>query len=322
MLVYFVMKTRIYTSLTDLVGHTPLLHIQRYQEAHQLPATLLAKLEYLNPSGSVKDRLAKALIEDAEQRGLLQEGCTIIEPTSGNTGIGLAAICAAKGYRLILTMPETMTLERRKLLLAYGAELVLTEGSKGMRGAIARAEELCESIEGAVIPSQFSNPANARMHAATTAEEIWQDTAGAVDIIVAGVGTGGTISGVSHALKQKNPSIGIIAVEPADSPMLSEGRAGAHMIQGIGAGFVPDSLNTEAYDEVLTVSNDEAFATARDLARREGLLMGISSGAALHAATRVAQREQNAGKTIVVILPDSADRYYSTRLFEEITSLN
>ncbi len=318
MLILLAMKKRIYTSLTDLVGHTPLMHIQQYERAHQLSATLLAKLEYLNPSGSVKDRLAKALIEDAEQRGLLKEGSTVIEPTSGNTGIGLAAICAARGYRLILTMPETMTVERRKLLLAYGAELVLTEGAKGMRGAIARAEELRESIEGAVIPSQFSNPANARMHAATTAEEIWQDTAGEVDIIVAGVGTGGTISGVSLALKQKNPHIEIIAVEPADSPMLSEGRAGAHMIQGIGAGFIPDSLNTAAYDEVVTVSNDEAFAAARDLARREGLLMGISSGAALHAATLVAQREQNAGKTILVILPDSADRYYSTRLFEDI----
>ncbi len=302
-------------SISELIGGTPLLYLNSYTAKLKLQAKIAGKLEYLNPTGSVKDRLAKALIFDAEARGILKEGSTIIEPTSGNTGIGLAAIAASKGYRCILTMPETMTLERRNILKAYGAEVVLTEGSLGMKGAIARADELAASIEGSFIPGQFTSPVNGTMHETSTAPEVWKDTEGAVDIVIAGVGTGGTISGLSSTLRKLKPNIQVIAVEPADSPILSGGSPGPHRIQGIGAGFVPTTLDTSSYDEVIGVSNEDAFATGRALAQSEGVLCGVSSGAALHAATLVAQRPENAGKLIVVILPDSADRYYSTDLF-------
>lgn len=307
----------IYNSVTELIGGTPLLELKNYQRANDLRAKIFAKLEYFNPSGSVKDRTAKAMIEDAEAKGLLKKGSTIIEPTSGNTGIGLAAIAASKGYRIILTMPETMSVERRKLLKAYGAELVLTEGAKGMKGAIAKAEELAGEIENAYIPSQFSNPANPEMHRATTGPEIWKDTDGKVDILVAGVGTGGTVTGAGGYLKERNADIQIVAVEPASSPVLSKGIAGAHKIQGIGAGFVPDVLNTAIIDEIFAVENDDAFAAGRQIGLCEGVLVGISSGAALWAATLIAKREQNAGKNIVVIFPDTGERYLSTPLFQQ-----
>ncbi len=305
----------IYSSVAELVGKTPILELNNFSRNNSLSTPLYVKLEYLNPSGSVKDRLAKALIEDAEERGILTPDSVIIEPTSGNTGIGLASIAASKGYRCVLTMPETMSEERRNILKAYGAELILTEGAKGMRGAIAKAVELHESTPNSYLPGQFCNPINAIMHEKTTALEIWDDMDGDVDIIVAGVGTGGTISGIGKALKSLKAQVQVIAVEPVDSPMLSEGRSGVHRIQGIGAGFVPNSLNTEIYDEVITVSNDDAFRVARELGRAEGVLTGISSGAALHAATIIARRPENAMKKILVILPDSADRYYSTALF-------
>ena len=308
--------SRIYKSLTDLVGRTPLLELCRYGERLSLPATILAKLEYFNPAGSVKDRIAKAMVDDAEARGALKPGAVIIEPTSGNTGIGLAMVAAARGYRIILTMPETMSVERRSLLKAYGAELVLTEGAKGMKGAIAKAEELAASIPGAFIPGQFDNPANPAAHRATTGPEIWEDTDGRVDLFVAGVGTGGTLSGVGSYLKEQNPAIRVVAVEPADSPVLSKGTAGPHQIQGIGAGFVPGTLDTRVYDEVLTIKTEEAFEAARTLSGTEGLLVGISSGAALAAATALARREENRGKTVVVLLPDTGERYLSTSLFE------
>ena len=303
-------------SALELVGKTPILKLNGYaKKAGITEATLLAKLEYLNPAGSVKDRIALAMIEDAEEKGLLKEGATIIEPTSGNTGIGLASVAAAKGYRAILTLPDTMSVERRNLLKAYGAELVLTEGAKGMKGAIAKAEELTKEIEGAVILGQFVNPANPAVHKATTGPEIWEQTDGEVDIFVAGVGTGGTITGVGGYLKEKNPDVKIVAVEPATSPVLSKGTAGAHKLQGIGAGFVPDVLNTEIYDEVITIENEEAFEEGRLFAVSEGILVGISSGAALKAAAILAKRPENKGKTIVVLLPDSGDRYLSTPLF-------
>ena len=308
--------SQIKKSVTELVGNTPLLQIDRYAAAAGVTeATLLAKLEYLNPAGSVKDRVALAMIEDAEQKGILKPGATIIEPTSGNTGIGLAAVATAKGYRAILTLPDTMSVERRNLLAAYGAELVLTEGAKGMKGAIAKAEELKESIEGAVILGQFVNPANPAAHKATTGPEIWEQTDGKVDIFVAGVGTGGTITGVGEYLKEKNPNVKVVAVEPATSPVLSKGTPGAHKIQGIGAGFVPDTLNTKIYDEVITIENEDAFTEGRAFARSEAILVGISSGAALKAATILAKRPENKGKNIVVLLPDSGDRYLSTALF-------
>ncbi|MCD7812805.1 MAG: cysteine synthase A [Lachnospiraceae bacterium] len=309
--------SKVYDNITELIGGTPLLNLGRYAQKNDLKATLLAKLEYLNPAGSVKDRIAKSMIEDAEEKGLLREGSTIIEPTSGNTGIGLAAIAAAKGYRVILTMPETMSVERRNILKAYGAEVVLTDGQKGMKGAIAKAEQLAGEIEGSFIPGQFENPANPAEHRRSTGPEIWKDTDGQIDIFVAGVGTGGTITGTGEYLKAQNPAIQLIAVEPASSPVLSEGRAGAHKIQGIGAGFVPDTLNTEIYDEVFPVENPDAFAAAKALGKTEGILTGISSGAALHAATQIAKRSENEGKTIVVLLPDSGDRYYSTPLYTE-----
>lgn len=303
-------------SVTELVGKTPLLEVSKYSAyAKVTDATILAKLEYLNPAGSVKDRIALAMIEDAEKSGILKPGATIIEPTSGNTGIGLAAIATAKGYRAILTLPDTMSVERRNLLAAYGAELVLTEGAKGMKGAIAKAEELKESIEGAVILGQFVNPANPAAHKATTGPEIWEQTDGKVDIFVAGVGTGGTVTGVGEFLKEKNPNIQIVAVEPASSPVLSKGTPGAHKIQGIGAGFVPDTLNTKIYDEVITIENEDAFAEGKAFARTEAILVGISSGAALKAASILALRPENKGKNIVVLLPDSGDRYLSTPLF-------
>lgn len=303
-------------SSLDLIGKTPLLQISRYSESAGVKdVTILAKLEYLNPAGSVKDRVAKAMIEDAEEKGQLKPGATIIEPTSGNTGIGLAAVAAAKGYRAILTLPETMSVERRNLLKAYGAEIVLTDGAKGMKGAIAKAEELKSSIPGSVILGQFENPANPAVHKATTGPEIWEQTDGAVDIFVAGVGTGGTVSGVGEYLKSKNPNVKIVAVEPASSPVLSKGTAGPHKIQGIGAGFVPETLNTEIYDEVITIENDDAFAEGKKFAVSEGILVGISSGAALKAATILAERPENQGKTIVALLPDSGDRYLSTPLF-------
>ncbi len=303
-------------SALELIGGTPLLQLNGYsRKANVADVTLLAKLEYLNPAGSVKDRVALAMIEDAEQRGTLKPGATIIEPTSGNTGIGLAAVAAAKGYRAILTLPETMSVERRNLLKAYGAEIVLTEGAKGMKGAIAKAEELEKEIDGAVIPGQFNNPANPAVHKATTGPEIWEQSGGKVDIFVAGVGTGGTITGVGEYLKEKNPDVRIVSVEPATSPVLSKGEAGAHKIQGIGAGFVPEVLNTGIYDEVITIENEDAFAEGKKFAVAEGILVGISSGAALKAATILAQREENKGKTIVVLLPDSGDRYLSTPLF-------
>ncbi len=308
---------RIYKSLTDLIGKTPLLELSNYEKKHGLHATVVGKLEYFNPAGSVKDRIAKAMIEDAEAKGLLTPESVIIEPTSGNTGIGLASVAAARGYRIILTMPETMSVERRNLLKAYGAELVLTEGSKGMSGAIAKAEELAKEIPNAFIPGQFVNPANPEIHRRTTGPEIWEDTDGKVDIFVAGVGTGGTVTGAGEFLKSKNPNIKVIAVEPDASPVLSGGKPGPHMIQGIGAGFVPKILNTSIYDEVIRVPNQEALATGRELSRTEGLLVGISSGAALWAATQVAKRPENQNKMIVVILPDTGERYLSTALFAE-----
>ena len=309
--------SKIYKGTLGLIGNTPLVEVVNIEKELGLEATLLVKLEYLNPAGSVKDRIAKAMIEDAEEKGILKEGSVIIEPTSGNTGIGLASIAAAKGYRAILTMPETMSVERRNILKAYGAEIVLTEGTKGMKGAIAKAEELAKEIPNSFIPGQFVNPANPAAHRATTGPEIWNDTDGQVDIFVAGVGTGGTLTGVGEYLKSKNPDVKIVAMEPASSPVLSEGRSGAHKIQGIGAGFVPDVLNTKVYDEIITIENDDAFAGGKLLAKHEGVLVGISSGAALKAAIQLAQRPENKGKTIVALLPDSGDRYYSTPLFAE-----
>ena len=307
----------IYKGTLGLIGNTPLVEVTNIEKELGLEAKLLVKLEYFNPAGSVKDRVAKAMIEDAEEKGILKEGSVIIEPTSGNTGIGLASIAAAKGYRIILTMPETMSVERRNMLKAYGAELVLTEGAKGMKGAIAKAEELAKEIPNSFIPGQFVNPANPAAHRATTGPEIWNDTDGQVDIFVAGVGTGGTLTGVGEYLKSKNSNVKIVAMEPASSPVLSEGRSGAHKIQGIGAGFVPDVLNTKVYDEIITIENDDAFAGGKLLAKHEGVLVGISSGAALKAAIQLAQRPENKGKTIVALLPDSGDRYYSTPLFAE-----
>lgn len=309
--------SNIYSSITDLVGGTPLLKLGTYGKENNVSGEILAKLEYFNPAGSVKDRIAKAMIDEAEAKGELKAGSVIIEPTSGNTGIGLASIASARGYRVILTMPETMSVERRNLLKAYGAELVLTEGAKGMKGAIAKADELAAEIPNSFIPGQFVNPANPAAHKATTGPEIWADTDGKVDLFVSGVGTGGTISGVGEYLKSKNPNVKIFAVEPADSPVLSKGTPGPHKIQGIGAGFVPDTLNTAIYDEIITVSNDNAFATGKKIAKTEGLLVGISSGAALFAATELAARPENAGKTIVVILPDTGERYLSTPLFAD-----
>lgn len=304
-----------YKTMTELIGNTPLAEASNIERELNLQATVLVKLEYFNPTGSVKDRAAKAMIEDAEQKGLLKEGSVIIEPTSGNMGIGLASIAAAKGYRIILTMPETMSVERRNILKAYGAELVLTDGARGMKGAIARAEELAAEISDSFIPGQFTNPANPEAHRASTGPEIWKDTDGKIDILVAGVGTGGTITGVGEYLKEKNPKIRVTAVEPAGSPVLSEGTAGAHKIQGIGAGFVPEVLNTEIYDEVIQVKDEDAFEAAKLFARTEGILTGISSGAALYGALDAARRPENKGKVIVAILPDSGDRYYSTPLF-------
>lgn len=307
----------IHKGTLGLIGNTPLVEVVNVEKKEDLEATLLVKLEYLNPAGSVKDRVAKAMVEDAEAKGILKEGSVIIEPTSGNTGIGLASIAAVKGYRIILTMPETMSVERRNILRAYGAELVLTEGAKGMTGAIAKAEELAKEIPGSFIPGQFVNPANPAIHKATTGPEIWADTDGAVDIFVAGVGTGGTLTGVGAYLKEQKPEVEVVAVEPADSPVLSEGRGGSHKIQGIGAGFVPQVLDTKIYDEILKVESDDAFAAAKLLAKQEGVLVGISSGAALHAAILLAKRPENKGKTIVALLPDTGDRYYSTPLFAE-----
>lgn len=307
----------IYKGTLGLIGNTPLVEIVNVEKELGLEATVLVKLEYFNPAGSVKDRIAKAMIEDAEEKGILKEGSVIIEPTSGNTGIGLASIAAAKGYRIILTMPETMSVERRNILKAYGAELVLTEGAKGMKGAIAKAEELAKEIPDSFIPGQFVNPANPAIHRATTGPEIWKDTDGAVDIFVAGVGTGGTLTGVGEYLKSQKPDVKIVAVEPAGSPVLSEGKSGAHKIQGIGAGFVPDVLNTKVYDEIIKIENDDAFANGKLLAKHEGVLVGISSGAALSAAIQLAKRPENKGKTIVALLPDTGDRYYSTPLFAE-----
>ena len=308
---------RVYKGTLELIGNTPLVELIGIEKKLGLDATVLAKLEYFNPAGSVKDRIAKAMIEDAEQKGLLHDGSVIIEPTSGNTGIGLAAIAAAKGYRIILTMPETMSVERRNILKAYGAELVLTEGAKGMKGAIAKAEELAKELPNSFIPGQFVNPVNPAIHRATTGPEIWADTEGVVDIFSAGVGTGGTVTGTGEFLKSQNPNIKVVAVEPSGSPVLSEGRSGAHKIQGIGAGFVPDVLNTAVYDEVFPVDNEDAFAAAKLLAKTEGISVGISSGAALHAAIELAKKPENEGKTIVALLPDSGDRYYSTALFTE-----
>lgn len=308
---------KIYKGALGLIGNTPLVEIANIEKELSLQASVLVKLEYLNPAGSVKDRVAKAMIEDAEEKGLLKEGSVIIEPTSGNTGIGLAAIAAVKGYRVILTMPETMSVERRNILKAYGAEIVLTEGAKGMKGAIEKAEQLAGEIPGAFIPGQFVNPANSAAHRSSTGPEIWEDTEGKVDVFVAGVGTGGTLTGVGEYLKSKNPQIRIVAVEPSDSPVLSEGKGGPHKIQGIGAGFVPEVLNTEIYDEVIPLDSEDAFAAAKLLAKKEGVLVGISSGAALHAAFELARRPENKGKTIVALLPDSGDRYYSTPLFME-----
>ena len=307
----------IYKGTLGLIGNTPLVEVVNIEKELSLEATVLVKLEYFNPAGSVKDRIAKAMIEDAEAKGLLKAGSVIIEPTSGNTGIGLASIAAAKGYRIILTMPETMSVERRNILKAYGAELVLTEGAKGMKGAIAKAEELAKEIPDSFIPGQFVNPANPAIHKATTGPEIWKDTDGKIDIFIAGVGTGGTVTGTGEFLKEKNPGIKVVALEPEDSPVLSEGKAGAHKIQGIGAGFVPDVLNTKIYDEVFKASNQDAFNTARLLAKKEGISVGISSGAALFGAIQLAKRSENKGKIIVALLPDSGDRYYSTALFTD-----
>ena len=309
--------SNIYKGTIGLIGNTPLVEVVNIEKELGLEATILVKLEYFNLAGSVKDRIAKSMIEDAEDRGLLKEGSVIIEPTSGNTGIGLASIAAAKGYRIILTMPETMSVERRNILKAYGAEIVLTDGSKGMKGAIEKAEELAANIPGSFIPGQFVNPANAAAHRATTGPEIWKDTDGKVDIFIAGVGTGGTLTGTGEYLKEQNPAVRIVALEPADSPVLSEGKAGAHKIQGIGAGFVPDVLNTEVYDEVFKAEGDDAFAAAKLLAKKEGISVGISSGAALHGAIELAKRPENKGKVIVALLPDSGDRYYSTALFTD-----
>ena len=308
------MKT--YQKITDLIGNTPLLELTNLEKKFGLEATLLAKLEYFNPAGSVKDRIAKAMVDDAEAKGLLKPGSVIIEPTSGNTGIGLASVAASRGYRLIITMPETMSVERRNLMKAYGAELVLTEGAKGMKGAIAKAEELAKDIPNSFIPSQFSNPANPAVHERTTGVEIWNDTDGKVDIFVAGVGTGGTISGTGAYLKSQNPNVKVVAVEPKSSPVLSKGTAGPHKIQGIGAGFVPDTLNTKIYDEIITVENEDAFETGRSIARNDGVLVGISSGAAVWAAIQLAKRPKNKGKVIVALLPDTGERYLSTPMFE------
>ena len=308
---------KIYEKVTDLIGNTPLVHLANYEKNRALEAKILAKLEYFNPAGSVKDRIAKAMLDDAEQKGILKKGAVIIEPTSGNTGIGLASVAAARGYRLILTMPETMSVERRNFLRAYGAELVLTEGAKGMKGAIEKAKELAADTENSFIPGQFENPANPQAHRETTGPEIWRDTDGTVDIFVAGVGTGGTITGVGEYIKSQNPAVKVVAVEPATSPVLSKGTPGPHKIQGIGAGFVPDTLNTAVYDEIIPVENEDAFATGKAIAREEGVLVGISSGAAVFAATELAKRPENRGKNIVVLLPDTGDRYLSTPLFSE-----
>ena len=309
--------SKIYTSADQLIGHTPLMELTHIEKNENLAAKVLAKLEYFNPAGSVKDRIAKAMIDDAEAKGVLKPGSVIIEPTSGNTGIGLASVAAARGYRIIIVMPETMSVERRQLMKAYGAELVLTEGAKGMKGAIAKAQELAAQAPDSFIPGQFTNPANPSAHRATTGPEIWNDTDGTVDIFVAGVGTGGTLTGVGEYLKSQNPNVKVVAVEPAGSPVLSRGVAGAHKIQGIGAGFVPDTLNTKVYDEIITVENEDAFATGRELARKEGLLVGISSGAAVWAAAQLAKRPENQGKRIVVLLPDTGDRYLSTPMFAD-----
>ena len=309
--------SKIYTSADQLIGKTPLLELTHIEKTHDLKAKILAKLEYFNPAGSVKDRIAKAMIDDAEQKGLLREGSVIIEPTSGNTGIGLASVAAARGYRIIIVMPETMSVERRQLMKAYGAELVLTEGAKGMKGAIAKADELAKEIPNSFVPGQFVNPANPRAHFETTGPEIWEDTDGKVDYFVAGVGTGGTITGTGEFLKSKNPAVKVVAVEPKTSAVLSTGVAGPHKIQGIGAGFVPDVLDTKVYDEIIPVDNDDAFQTGKEFGRREGVLVGISSGAAVWAAIELAKRTENAGKTIVVLLPDTGDRYLSTPLFAD-----
>ena len=311
------MKEKVYSSIQDLIGGTPLLELKNIEQKEQLGARVLAKLEYFNPAGSVKDRVAKAMLDDAETKGLLTTDSVIIEPTSGNTGIGLASVAAAKGYKVIIVMPETMSVERRQLMKAYGAELVLTEGAKGMKGAIAKAKELAEATPGSFIPGQFTNPANPDIHRKTTGVEIWEDTAGKVDIFVAGVGTGGTVTGVGEYLKSKNPNVKVVAVEPSGSPVLSTGVAGAHKIQGIGAGFVPDILNTSVYDEIITVTNEDAFATGKMIGRAEGVLVGISSGAAVFAAMQLAKREENKGKTIVVLLPDTGDRYLTTPMFAD-----
>ena len=308
---------KVYESVDQLVGHTPLLELKRVEEAHGVSARILGKLEYFNPAGSIKDRIAKAMIDDAEAAGILKPGATIIEPTSGNTGIGLASIAAARGYQLILTMPETMSVERRNLIKAYGAKIVLTDGAKGMTGAIEKANELAAEIEGSFIPGQFITPANPAIHKATTGPEIWQDTDGTVDILVAGVGTGGTLTGIGQYLKEQNSEVKLVAVEPSDSPVLSEGRAGSHKIQGIGAGFVPEVLDTTLYDEVITVESDDAFAIGREIGREEGVLVGISSGAAVWAALELAKRPENEGKTIVAILPDTGERYLSTPMFAD-----
>lgn len=308
---------RIFEKITDLIGRTPLLELKNYERDNNISATILAKLEYFNPAGSVKDRVAKAMLDDAETKGLLNNNSVIIEPTSGNTGIGLAAVASSRGYRVILTMPETMSVERRNLLKAYGAEVVLTDGAKGMKGAIAKAEELAKEIPNSFIPSQFTNSANPEAHIKTTGPEIWDDTDGKVDIFVAGVGTGGTISGVGKYLKEKNPDIKVVAVEPLDSPVLSKGISGSHKIQGIGAGFIPETLNTEIYDEIIAVENEDAFKTGRTLAKKEGILVGISSGATVFAATELAKRPENKGKIIVALLPDTGERYLSTTMFSE-----
>ena len=309
--------SNIYTSADQLIGHTPLLELTHIEKAHDLKAKIVAKLEYFNPAGSVKDRIAKAMIDDAEAKGLLKAGSVIIEPTSGNTGIGLASVAAARGYRIIIVMPETMSVERRQLMKAYGAELVLTEGAKGMKGAIAKADELAKEIPGSFIPGQFVNPANPAVYKATTGPEIWEDTDGKVDIFVAGVGTGGTVTGVGEYLKSQNPNVKVVAVEPASSPVLSKGVAGSHKIQGIGAGFVPDVLDTKVYDEIIPVENEDAFATGKLIGKKEGVLVGISSGAAVWAAIQLAKRPENKGKTIVALLPDTGDRYLSTPLFAD-----